>query len=377
MRTHVIAFEDLSDSREMLEAKPPMVLQIFLYLLLVMVITGLVYIRLASLDVVIKAAGVVRPVSTISVIKSLSGGNVGTILFEEDQFVNQGDTLFTIDPESLLVEEQRLSRQLAETEVKLKNSLLFLESLKSGDNLVPPSELQFYNRFINQSLEEEGLRIKINKARRSLDKEASLPSHLRAGVTMDSLKTDLRYAQLNLESHQSGQLVQITTEIEQLEAERDVLSESLRLNQINLKNTKVTAPISGRVQTLLFLNPGDLLSPGQEIVKIIPDSKGPLKVELAIPNSQIANLREGAYFRMNVAGLPRKEFGLATGVIETIPGDISSSEGFYRVEARLNERTLQGKRKEAPIRVGMMGDARIIVRRQLIWDLIMEKLDFK
>ena len=64
MRKDIRHLNELSDSREMLEAKPNPLMVWFIYLLLIMIVSALIWIYYGKMDEVVKADGVIRTVET-------------------------------------------------------------------------------------------------------------------------------------------------------------------------------------------------------------------------------------------------------------------------------------------------------------------------
>ena len=83
MKYIVQNLKDISDSKEILEAKPFPFIQIFIYIILISLLGFLVWSYFGEIDEVVKAKGVVRPNSKISTIKNVASGKVKILNMKE------------------------------------------------------------------------------------------------------------------------------------------------------------------------------------------------------------------------------------------------------------------------------------------------------
>ncbi|AKL94342.1 hypothetical protein CACET_c08330 [Clostridium aceticum] len=82
MREIVHNLKDITDSRELLESKPPAFTILFIYILIALLTIAVVWSYIGEMDVVVKADGVVRPNQRISTINNMVGGKVKEVYLE-------------------------------------------------------------------------------------------------------------------------------------------------------------------------------------------------------------------------------------------------------------------------------------------------------
>jgi len=105
-------------------------------------------------------------------------------------------------------------------------------------------------------------------------------------------------------------------------------------------------------------------------------------MELTVANEDISELREGQKIKYRFLALPYREYGVLTGEILDISGDISKtgenrSDFVYEAKATIDRTTLENNRGEkVNIKSGMISEARIVARSRKILYLVLEKLDF-
>jgi HlyD family secretion protein len=127
--------KDISDSKEILEAKPFPFVQIFIYIILISLLSVLIWSYFGELDEVVKAKGVVRPNSKISTIKNVVSGKVKTLNMKEGKKVKKGDLLYTLDTESIDIKINQTNELLDKNQIEYNNLCKFKESIIKKKNL--------------------------------------------------------------------------------------------------------------------------------------------------------------------------------------------------------------------------------------------------
>jgi len=151
MRTFIQDLKDMSDSREVFESRPHSFTSIFIYILILIIIIALVWSYFGEMEEYVKATGVVRPGENISTIRNLVAGRVEKVNLEEGVKVMEGETLFVIETDTLLVEKNELMNILEKLERERENLLKLKRSLDENTNLFDGNSYEqsyFYNRFL-------------------------------------------------------------------------------------------------------------------------------------------------------------------------------------------------------------------------------------
>lgn len=165
-------------------------------------------------------------------------------------------------------------------------------------------------------------------------------------------------------------------------SERELEAQGKRVAGLRslIGESETRAPIAGCVEELMKLNSGDHVFAGEEILRIVPEGSGDLKLELRVDAREMAGLRAGMPVSLRFPGLPPSKYGLAEGLIDRVPSDASADGGnvvYFSLDAHLGKSFLESRGGERVLlKAGMSADARIIVKRERILQLILEKLDF-
>lgn len=109
-------------------------------------------------------------------------------------------------------------------------------------------------------------------------------------------------------------------ELASLESERSVLEQELRKSSQRQKQQVLNAPVSGTVQQLAVHTIGGVVSPAQELMKIVPE-KATVQVEALLRNQDIGFLREGQVAQVKVDTFNFTKYGLIDARVEDISND--------------------------------------------------------
>ncbi len=147
MREVIIDFKELTDSREMYQAKPHPFIWVFTYILIALISAALVWSFFGKKEIVVKASGKVRPELGISTVKNSLGGEVESVSFRQGQTVKKGEILFIVKHDGLLLEKESNNEQLQENEKELENLQKYRRSVTSGVNeFDAKTETMFYEK---------------------------------------------------------------------------------------------------------------------------------------------------------------------------------------------------------------------------------------
>ncbi len=380
MRDYIIDINELSDSRELLEAKPPRVIKIFIYFVVGMLTITFVWISLFSIEITVKSPGIVRPVQDISVVKNIVSGAVKKINFTDGQEISKGDLLYSIETSSIDIEYDQVLSRIDRLETRKINLNILKDSIFSSKNGFKESEINFYNRYLNYQLEMEKLNITYLKSLKEFNIENELLDSMKTKSKFEELESTLKFNKLNMDAYKSSSLVSIENELNSTVEELLSLKKSKLKYEEDLKLCSITASIDGVIQKIQDLNIDDYIGSGSEVLRIIPKKSDSIKVDIMVSNKDIAGINKGDSVKYIFSALPQREFGVIEGTITSLPGDISTTNNsnVYMLEACVNSRELEDKYGESVfIKSGMYCETRIITREQKIIYYLLEKLDFK
>ena len=378
MNNHIIDIKDLTDSRELLEAKPPKVMTIFIYYLLLMIAVGVIWSYYGSLEIVIKAPGIIRPAGNISSIRNIIEGPVKKISFKNGDVVDKGDLLYQIDSKAFDIEQGEVLSRIAVLKKEKKNLVLLKEGIQKEENLFPSEEARFYNRFLVYVYNRERLNLSYLTADKKYEIQKNMSGYVTSRNELEELESAARLSYLNLESYISENRMQVEMELQTVSDQLSVLFNNKKTLEEKIDLCSVTASIGGQIQRITDFNTSDYLLSGVEVLRILPGDVLSRKVEILVSNKDIAGIEIGDSLSYRFPALPQNEYGIINGEVLSIPVDTngSSLEGVYIIEGSLNKKALNnGSGKSISIKTGMFVDVRIIVRKRKILFYLLDKLD--
>ncbi|MFW5980904.1 MAG: hypothetical protein ACOCRB_02650, partial [Halanaerobiaceae bacterium] len=258
MKEKIIEFSNLSDSREMLEAKTPNFISFFILLILAIFLVAFIWMWAGEIDIIVKSTGIVRPGQTVSTVYSSQGGIIEEINYYPGKKVNKGEKLFTVDISSLETKRDNIINWIEETKQEKSNLKKLEESIEREENLfsnnLTEERLLYYNRYQTYHNKIRQLELEQKQAERNYNQKKILSDSAVSESQLKELHSDLEYAEISLEQYQTEKLINIEEEINRKKRELEELKENKEEieDQIDLSQKK--APISGKVQPFQEFN---------------------------------------------------------------------------------------------------------------------------
>jgi membrane fusion protein len=144
------------------------------------------------------------------------------------------------------------------------------------------------------------------------------------------------------------------------------------------KGYALTSPISGTV-TALTARLGQPAAQAQQLMVVVPDG-GRARVELYVPTSAAGFLKKGQEVRLAVDAFPYQTFGTVDARIADISSTVIAKQTdkgpvpIYLVTAELSRSSIEAFGKARPLVSGMTLTARIVTRRQSLFEWLFEPL---
>lgn len=376
-------------------ARPSLTQRLFLWLPALLFLGLIAWAFFATIDVVVKAHGSLRPTTDVQYFISPFDGRIGEIFVREEELVAAGDTLMIFDyvewSDQLVINTQQQDL-IASEKTDLRAMLAVTPLNFDGDdyeNLIPappalalPKYISRYNAFVRdvQLLiqQYEVYRKRANRADELLNKNViSIEEHettlstarlqeLQITQYLNNTHRDLREIVFNLEQ-----------EVNNLQREAATLKE-------NISKAHIISNVSGSVSVLDVEKAGVFRARGSELCRITPDAD--LHAEIHIPPHDIGLVREGLTVNLLLDAYSYSEWGIATGEISAISADVTQTERgaqpYFKVLATLDGTRLEYKRPSArelsvELRKGLTFQANIIVgEKRLIESLFDKTVDY-
>ncbi len=380
MKKVINEFEELRESRELLTAREPSFIIIITFLVILLLITSFIWMWRGKVDVVVRAEGIVRPHKNVSIIRNIYDGKIKKIYFIQGKEVEKSEPLLEMETSSLKEKRSYFLRRVKKIEKNINNLILFKKSIVNNTSF-PEEKTGYHNRYLLYKIEYRQLKIALIKAEDRYNRGKKLTSFSTTESELKKLKLNYENARLNLSKFKRENINNINGKINNLQIKLlELKSELIDINK-RVKASRIKAPISGKLEVMQKLNPGDYIPAGQEIVKIVPHSELSYKMVIMVKNRDISKLKPGQKIRYRFHSLPYREYGVLTGEITKIACDTTEGEKqsnfYYEVVGSIRDKKLindNGKIKY--IKTGMLSEVRIITGRKKILYYVLEKLDF-
>ena len=209
-------------------------------------------------------------------------------------------------------------------------------------------------------------------------------------IEMLSHRLNLAESEKDLLIAQKG-LQQVTLELEQLKTEWarqriDEESEAVKLRirlaalEQQLENCEgdlmsIRAPYAATVVALDRRSGGNLVQAGESLGQLARRDEHP-HARLQLDESALARLQSKQRVRFFFEAFPYQRYGSVTGQLDWItPAAVSARDtSQFLAVASLDQTTLRGAGKTLPLRVGMKGEARILVGSRTLVEHIFEPI---
>ena len=406
--------------------RSPKYLMLMIILILAVALVSLLWMAWAEIDVVVRGNGKVIPARQVQVIQSLEGGIVSEILVREGDQVEINQPLMKISDVafSSSFEENRLSyfelkaksaRLQAEaygTEFKKDDEVAkkFPELFDSEESLYESNKqqlrqtLNIYEEQVNQqqsALEEaqskerqlrkslqllrQELEIKLPLVQRRIiseveylqvqQREAEVEGELEGvSLSIPRIRSTIEEARGKLEQARLDFQNKAKRELNEVQAEISRIAEAQTALQDRVSRTMLRSPVKGTVQRLYANTIGGVVTPGSQIMDIVPREDA-LLIEAEIRPADIAYINVGQKARLKFTAYDFAIHGSMKGTVTFVSADtVTDEEGvsYYVARIRPDKPYLGHSSKPMPIRVGMASEADIITDKKTILEYLLK-----
>ena len=194
------------------------------------------------------------------------------------------------------------------------------------------------------------------------------------------IETNLEQRELTLKQYKTDILVDLYNKIQEQDTLYRSQKRELESIELAISDCTIKAPIDGTIHITQEVSKGDLLGSGTDIATVIPINDSMYKIEIFMPNSEIASLKIGDTIKYKFDALPYKEYGQFEGTINNISTDakVSDTQGIsgYIIEGSISNETVYSYKNEpAQIKIGMTCEAHVITEQKKILFYLLEKVN--
>jgi membrane fusion protein, peptide pheromone/bacteriocin exporter len=331
-----------------------------------------------EVDVGIRATGIIRPVTEITQITTPVSGIIEAIDVRENSRIGKGKLIAAIAAPQIT---ERI-RHNKNRQARITGFLHDLKLLLTADSIRIVTLTGFkssrfrqsYNEFVqllsNQKKEKE--QHKRHLDRQLLLYENDFTSRAQTEEATFAYEEAVDRYNLIIEQHRNRwelDKINFQAELEELESELEQLQHEHELY-------KIRSPVSGTVQSTSGLLPGIIVGANQVIGEISPDTT--LIAELYISPGEIGLLREEMPVRLQIDAYNYNQWGTLNAVVVDISSDVimQNDRPYFRVRCSPDRTYLQlSNGVRGQLRKGMTLQARFIVTRRTLFQLLFDKVD--
>lgn len=406
--------------------RSPRYLILVILLIALFVLSAIIWMSWARIDVVIRGTGKVIPASQVQLIQNLEGGIVSEILITEGQIVEINQPLIKISDiafASSFEENRLLYMELLAKSSRLKAEAFAEEFIPNEDVILNApranesekglfashrQQLEDMLSILEEQISQQQSALQeIHSKKRQLEKSLVLLQkeiEIKQPLKQRGIISEVEFLQLQQrENEMEGELEAVTISIPRIQStidearfkkQKELLDfrnkAKIELNELNaeisrikeaqaalqdrVKRTTLRSPVKGIVKRLYSNTIGGVVSPGSNVVEIVPQGDD-LLIELKIKPADIASVNVGLNARLKFSAYDFAIHGSLQGKVTFISADtITNEEGesYYLVRVEPKESYLGHESKPLPIKVGMTAEADIITSKKTIINYLLE-----
>ena len=451
--------EFLPAALEILETPPSPIRIYLLTAICAFVCCALAWSWIGRIDIIAAADGKVRPTGEIKVVQALETAKVAAILVRDGQEVRAGDVLVRLDSREAQADAGAASAALEAAKAeRLRRlaALQALQALRAGSAAAkeipwtesfPEAVRRREQRTLDADLRDltstvAGLKAQLaQKEAEQIGLRATIAAQDQL-IATDRLRTNMKGAlartgagskadlvnanetlqyQEIMRAQEEGQLAQSTAservvaeqvqeelakfeadnseKLGDIEKQADDLNQKLAKASAQLEHMTLKSPVDGTVQGLTVTTVGQVLTPGEEAMRIVPRGSE-LSIEAYLPDDQRGFVKVGDPAVVKIAAYPFTRYGtLPAHVIrvardavpqadatqrvndpfrpnsDSISGGAEATQNLvYPLTLKLDRTTLKVDGVEAPLAYGMSVTAEIRTGDRRILDYLFSPL---
>jgi multidrug efflux pump subunit AcrA (membrane-fusion protein) len=241
----------------------------------------------------LKVTGVVEANETVRVTSEIMG-QAKEVKVKDGEEVNKGDILIVLGDEQTKI-------QVAQAQATLDSVQASYDKIKSGarPQEIKQAESAVLQAKINRdSAEENYLRMKKLFTEKAISEQQ-----------YEQAKNQYEIADVQYQSAQESYELVIEgaaeEDVKSVEAQVRQTKSALDMAKYQLKNTQVTAPISGKV-TSIAVSSGEMVSPSVPLLSIIDVNR--IFVKVGISEKDISKIKEGQTVDLKIDAFPEEKF---------------------------------------------------------------------
>jgi HlyD family secretion protein len=409
---------------------PPLYTRLLAGSLSLLVFGAIGWAYFSKVDEVATAQGELVPAAQVRPVRALEGGVISEIRVKEGQQVKKGDVLLIQDPALNQADVNRLQK-IAEA---MRQDIARLAAESEGktdagsplqDQLLTARLREFDNRQAAATADAQKQQAAIAEAKAQLaklegnyvnaqealknaqEREASLRKLVDGAVPrfdyletkdrltaaedrVNSLQQEIAAQQQAIQqteqSYESAQQSknrvgserqsEILNQLKQRQEELANIEGQLTQARLKTAGQTITAPVSGKIYDMQMTLGERSVSPGQELLSILPDDED-LLLEVKVLNRDIGFIAEGMRAKVKLATFPFQEFGIIDGeVVQVSPNAIADKDlgPVFKTKVKLKQKQIAVHNQPVALTPGMAATAEIVTRQRSVLTFLLEPI---
>ena len=382
-------------------------------LIVILVVGVLTWAAIAPIRELSIAHGQLVPKYEVRPVQHLEGGIVKEILVTEGELVDKGQPLMRLEPAgteldltALQAKAHNLRLEKMRAEALLANRNFDTSSLDQIDASLIANHVGVYKeRLVQRAKERDVLATRVaQKKAEIVGLEAQIPMQVRlvemqkerlegrqklfksgAMSKKQVLEVESLYEQARIQLNDSDRKLALakeavpeaeaalaeaeaqarklwSEELAKASSELAEVEETIRKHVDKVDRLVVRAPIKGRVQGLLQRSPGEVVPPGESILRIVPVGDD-LVAEVRVKPEDVADVRLGDRADVKVSAFDYTRYGKLRGEVESISPTTFEGEDkeyYYKALIRLDPKRSTKFTPYSRLQPGMVVEADII-----------------
>jgi multidrug resistance efflux pump len=411
----IVDLADCTEFRQTLLARPPRIVHGTVILLVALLGAGLLWSMLTEADLVVRAPGRVRPVtSPIKVLVPAHGemltvsfgGRVVEVRFQPGDEVQQGDVLLRLDTERLEneiakrkrtlqtgqeelvqlgLQEKLLAREFAAAQAKAEAELAqAMEDVRQDKerwqaNLrLAESELEnaAYEAAQARRLASRGALAQLELVKAEGRFQEAQAKRDKARLPVNESKVEV-FRQARARVVEEYALKRNELAIKQGAKRNEVAGAEKDLRNLDVERAQATirAPWSG-VVTTGDIKVGDHLEPGKPVVEIA-EQKG-FRFEVTVPSDEVAHVQVGMPARIRLDAFDYQRYGTLRGTVYFLAPDSGVGDGVgkaaYLVKIDVEGDEVGQGDLRGRVKLGMAGMVEIVTEQECLFLLLVRRI---
>ena len=332
-----------------------------------------------NLDISVKSSGIIRPVDEKTELKSSVSTVIDTLFFKEGDTVRKGDIIIQLRKENIAIKKTMNDFEINQRELFIKD----LDKLTTSKTtifscnvnaLLSPLYKQQCSHFIFQLSELNAQLKKVNKelymdSLLSVDRVIAPKEMFDKQIEHEKLLANIRATQEQQIAIWQQQLATYQLEKSQYQNANQQLNEDSSFYSIK-------APVNGVLQSFNKFYPGSLVQAGETLAIISPQAQ--LVAECYVNTRDVGLLKLQQPTLFQIDAFDYNYFGILTGKIISIDNDytVIDNKPVFKIRCMLDEKQLHlNNGFNGDIKKGMTLQARFVVTRRTLWQLLFDKID--